>query len=119
LALVQFSSIDPFLVVLLGFGSVQLLVGIALEPALMGRSLNLSALVIITSLVIWGLLWGIPGLFLATPMTVMAALICAHFESSRWIAVLLSSDGRITPPTGRIRRRDRERAAVENRTAAE
>ncbi|MGF1560785.1 MAG: AI-2E family transporter, partial [Geminicoccaceae bacterium] len=65
LALVQFSTIEPFLVVLLGVGSVQLLVGSALEPALMGRSLNLSGLVIITCLVIWGVLWGIAGLFLA------------------------------------------------------
>jgi AI-2 transport protein TqsA len=51
---------------------------------------------------IWGLLWGIVGAFLAAPMTVMLMIVLAQFESTRWIAILLSADGRPTPETPRL-----------------
>ena len=35
------------------------------------------------------------GLFLAVPITVILMIICAHFDPTRWVAVLLSSDGEI------------------------
>jgi hypothetical protein len=33
------------------------------------------------------------GAFLSTPLTVMAMVILAQFDGSRWIAVILSADG--------------------------
>jgi AI-2 transport protein TqsA len=95
LALIQFDTITPFLIILLGIGSIQMLVGNVLEPQLMGKSLNVSPLAIILSLVIWGFMWGIPGMFLAVPITVVAMIIFSHFESTRWIALLMSQDGRL------------------------
>jgi hypothetical protein len=32
-------------------------------------------------------------MFLSTPLTVMVLVICAQFEGSRWLAVLLSANG--------------------------
>jgi AI-2 transport protein TqsA len=95
LALVQFDSLKPFLVVVIGITGVQLLMGNLIEPRLMGGSLNLSPLVIILSLVLWGTLWGIVGMFLCVPITVVLTIILSHFPQSRPIAILLSQDGRI------------------------
>lgn len=95
MALVQFESITSFLVILLGIGTVQFLIGNVLEPSMMGRSLNISPLVIIISLVAWGVLWGIAGMFLSIPITMVAILIMYNFENTRWIALLLSRDGKL------------------------
>ena len=59
-----------------------------------GESLNLSTLVVLLALAIWGTIWGIAGAFLAAPLTVMLMIVLAQFPSVRWIAVLLSADGK-------------------------
>ena len=79
-------------------GATQFLIGSVIEPQVMGRTLNVSSLVIILALTFWGTLWGVAGMFLSVPITVMLAIVCAHFTNLRWIAVLLSSDGRIPEP---------------------
>jgi predicted PurR-regulated permease PerM len=66
-----------------------------IEPALLGRSLNLSPLVVIVSLVVWGTIWGVVGMFLCVPITVVMLIVLAHFETTRPVAVLLSADGKI------------------------
>lgn len=93
LTLVQFDTLTPFLLVTVGLGAVQFIVGNVIEPAFMGKSLNLSSFMIVLSLTFWGLLWGIPGMFLSVPIMVMTAIVCARFEGLRGIAVILSADG--------------------------
>lgn len=95
LALVQFEPLTPFVVVVLGLGVTQFFIGNVVEPAMMGSSLNLSSFVIILSLTFWGMIWGIAGMILCVPITVIVAIVCANFDRLRWIAVLLSADGRV------------------------
>ncbi len=95
LALIQFDTITPFLVVAVALGAIQFAIGNLLEPRIMGRSLNISPLVVILSLAIWGTIWGIVGMFLSVPIMVIVMIVCAHFQSTRPIAVALSGDGRI------------------------
>lgn len=95
LALVQFSTPVPFFIVLGGIGGVQFLIGNVLEPRLTGSSLNISPLVVILSLALWGSIWGIVGMFLCVPLTVIAMIILSYFERTRPIAILLSGDGRV------------------------
>lgn len=59
------------------------------EPMLLGRAVGLSPLVILGSLAFWGLLWGLPGMFLAVPLTVVAVIVMEHFETTRPVARLL------------------------------
>jgi predicted PurR-regulated permease PerM len=61
----------------------------------MGKSLNLSPLVILLSLSVWGSLWGFAGALLAVPMTVTVMIILTQFASTRPIAILMSDSGRI------------------------
>ena len=95
LTLVQFDNLTPFLIVLLVFGTIQVVTANVIEPAIMGSTLNLSPLVVIVSLMVWGTIWGVVGMFLCVPITVVSLIVLAQFETTRPIAVLLSSDGRI------------------------
>lgn len=95
IALVQFESWLPFIVITSGIVSIQFIVGNFIEPRFLGKSLNLSGLVILFALALWGAVWGILGMFLSVPITVMMMIIFAHFESTRPIAIMLSQDGQI------------------------
>lgn len=99
LTLIQFDNLTPFLIVLMVFGSIQVVTANLIEPAIMGRSLNLSPLVVIVSLIVWGTIWGVVGMFLCVPIMVVALIVLAQFETTRPIAVLLSADGRIPEST--------------------
>ncbi len=95
LVLVQFGSFGPFFASLILLTAIQIGVGNVLEPRLMGSSLNLSPMAILVALAVWGGLWGVAGMFLCVPITVIVMIVCAHFESTRPMAVLLSADGRL------------------------
>jgi AI-2 transport protein TqsA len=95
IALVQFETLYPFIIVAGSLGIAQFAIGNVLEPRLMGRSLNLSTLVIFLSLVFWGSIWGILGMILCVPIMVIVMIVLAHFPKSRPIAILLSGDGRV------------------------
>ncbi|MEO0397953.1 MAG: AI-2E family transporter [Pseudomonadota bacterium] len=66
-----------------------------IEPRLMGRSLNLSPLIILLSLAVWGTVWGFAGALLAVPMTVTVMIILTQFEATRPIAIMMSDNGDI------------------------
>jgi predicted PurR-regulated permease PerM len=67
-------------------------------PRMQGASLNIDPLVVLLSLAFWGVIFGMAGAFLSTPLTVMVMAICAEIPATRGIAVLLSSDGKPFPP---------------------
>lgn len=96
LTLIQFDTFTPFLVVGIGLTSAQFVVGNVIEPKLMGSSLNLSPLVVLLSLALWGSLWGIPGMFLCVPIMVIILIILSHFDPTRPLAVMLSESGELT-----------------------
>lgn len=95
LALVQFEGLSNFFIVLFSLITIQVLIGNFLEPRFAGRSLNLSPLVILLSLVFWGKILGIVGMFLCVPITVILNIILANFESTKSIAIMLSANGKI------------------------
>jgi len=93
--ILQFDSLVPFAVVATGLALIQFAIGNALEPRIMGSRFNLSGLVIVLSLVIWGNIWGIIGMVLCVPIMMILSIIFANFPQTRPIAVLLSQDGNI------------------------
>lgn len=88
---------DPVNLVILvsALAGIQVVAGEVILPRVMGARLNLSSVVILLMLVVWGAMWGPAGMFLAIPMTVIVVLITARFPTSRPIAILLSRDGRL------------------------
>ena len=92
-ALVQFDSTGQALALGVLLLVVQSLIANTLQPKMMGDSMNLSALVVVIALVVWGALWGGVGAFLSAPLTVIIMVVLAQFPSTRWLAVALSADG--------------------------
>ena len=92
-ALIQFEPVWPAIVLLAVLQSIQFVVGNVVLPRMQGQSLNIDPLVVLLSLAFWGAIWGVAGMFLSTPLTVMAMVILAQFDGTRWVAVLLSADG--------------------------
>ena len=94
-AMVQFGDINIPLIMFFVLGTVQTLIGNVLEPKLMGDSLNISPLVALLSLAFWGAIWGIAGMVVSVPITVILIILLAHFEKTRSLAILLSQNGKV------------------------
>ena len=101
-ALVQFPTVWESIALFCGLQTILFVVGSILLPRMQRDGLNIDPVVVLLSLAVWGAIWGIPGMFLSTPLTVTAIIILAQFPNARWIAVLLSGDGHPEPaaPTG-------------------
>lgn len=98
IALAQSDGYFLFLLVLGGIGAFQVMIGNVIEPRLMGSSFNLSPIVILLNLALWGTIWGIPGAFLCVPFLIIFTIIMSHFPRTRPIAIVLSSDGDLRVP---------------------
>ena len=70
-------------------------IGGLLEPRLTGNTLNLSPIVILLSLGLWGSIWGVMGMFLCVPLMTILNIILAQFNTTRPLAVLLTADGQL------------------------
>jgi len=95
IALFQFGDFTHFFMVLGIIGSIQMIVGNVLEPKIMGNSLNVSSLVVIIALSFWGIVWGVVGMILSVPITVVLIILFAQFPSTKSIAILLSEKGKV------------------------
>ncbi len=94
-AVSQFESMLPIAIVCVGLILTQFFFGNYLEPKILGRTLNLSPLVIIISLVIWGMIWGVVGMFLCVPIMSLVMAALSAIPSTQKIAILLSEGGEI------------------------
>lgn len=94
-SLITAPSLQQPILTAIGLIGLQILFGNLLEPKLTGKSLNLSTLAILINLVFWGMIWGIAGMFFSVPLLVAVFIITAQFDSTRWVAILLSADGKI------------------------
>jgi predicted PurR-regulated permease PerM len=97
-ALIQFPTVTQALVLLVGIEVIFFFVGNVVLPKLQGDSLNQDPVVVLLALAFWSAIWGLPGAFLSSPLTVALMVVLAQFPGSRWIAILLSADG--LPDTG-------------------
>ena len=93
-ALVQFNGhVHQALILFAGAEAIHFVVGNFVAPRMQGVTLNVDPVVVVLSLAFWGAIWGVPGMFLSTPLTVVAIVILLQFPQTHWIAVLLSRDG--------------------------
>ncbi|MBN9691364.1 MAG: AI-2E family transporter [Verrucomicrobia bacterium] len=95
MTILQFGEPGIILGMLLALTSVQFVIGNFLDPYVMGSSLNLSPFAILLSLAVWSEVWGIPGAFLAVPITAIMTIVFSEFAGTRPLAVLLSKSGRV------------------------
>lgn len=92
-ALVQFPTYWQAIVLFFGLQTILFIVGNLIQPRMQGDNQNIDPVVVLLSLAFWGKIWGVVGMFLSTPLAVMAMAVLAEFRGSRWMAILLSGDG--------------------------
>lgn len=94
-AILQFGDLTPGILVLSIVGAIQLVIGNFVEPRLMGNTLNMSPLVVFLTLAIWGVIWGVSGMLLSVPITVILIIIMSEFPGTKPFAILLSQRGNL------------------------
>ncbi len=93
MALVQYESFGYALLLTGVIIVVQNIIGNIIEPKIFGDRLGLNPLVILISLLIWGYIWGIVGMFLAVPLTAIGKIIMSNSNSKnlRFITHLMGN----------------------------
>jgi AI-2 transport protein TqsA len=71
---------------------MQFVMGNVLEPQIMGKSMNLSPIIILLSLIFWGWLWGVVGMFLAVPVTSAIKIILDSIPPLEPVAAAMSGE---------------------------
>lgn len=89
-AVVQFESWQSAAAVFAGMNLIQFLIGSYLEPRVAGNALAVSPFMVLFAVFFWSFLWGIPGAFIGVPVLIAIVTLCDEYQSSRWVADLLS-----------------------------
>ena len=71
------------------FGFIQFIEGNFITPKITGNKVSLNAFVSILSIVLFSMLWGIPGMILALPITASLKVIFDHSENMKGVGFLL------------------------------
>jgi predicted PurR-regulated permease PerM len=89
LAVVQFGSLGRPLWILACLLVIDNFVAYLFEPKVLGMRLNMSVPVIFLSLLLWGSLWGAPGILLAVPLTTSLKIIMEDIPGLQHFSLLL------------------------------
>jgi AI-2 transport protein TqsA len=92
-ALIQFPTVWQAITIFAVIQVVATIVGNFIYPRLQAHTQNIDPVATLLSLAFWSWLWGLPGAFLAVPMTLMAMMVFSQFPSTRLVAAMLSNDG--------------------------
>jgi predicted PurR-regulated permease PerM len=94
LSLFSFVEIDTsgtLLFFILTITAVQVVMGSILEPIFMGKTFSINIITVLVMLMLWGYIWGIPGLILSIPITVVLKIILEQIPYTKVLADLMSS----------------------------
>lgn len=79
-----------------GYGLINMFLDNFVQPLLLGRRFGLSILVVVLCVLFWGWLWGLIGIILAVPLTMILKVVLDNSDEFRWVAVAIgqgSKDG--------------------------
>ncbi|MGB5809101.1 MAG: AI-2E family transporter [Polyangiales bacterium] len=81
----------PAIVIAVGYGAINLMIGIGIEPRWAGDATDLSPTVVVLSMVFWGFVLGPIGALLSVPLTIIVRITASQSEEWAWLALLLRS----------------------------
>lgn len=79
-------------------GGVEIIFGAILEPIFMGKTFSINVIAILVMLMFWGYLWGIPGMIMSIPITVLIKIILDQFPKTQRLGKLLAGPEVIKNP---------------------
>ncbi len=77
-----------------GYGLINMFLDNFVQPLLLGRRFGLSILVVVLCVLFWGWLWGLIGIILAVPLTMILKVVLENSDEFRWVAVAIGQDSR-------------------------
>jgi len=83
--------------VLVFFIVLEIAVSNFVEPWLYGSHTGISALALVTTAMVWTLLWGLPGLILSTPLTVCLIVMGRYMPQMSFLHILLGDEAELAP----------------------
>ncbi|MFT5185748.1 MAG: AI-2 transport protein TqsA, partial [Flavobacteriales bacterium] len=89
-SLVELDPSGTLLAFVLVISGVQVLMGALLEPILLGKTFSINVVTVLVMLMLWGFIWGVPGLIMAIPITVFVKIVLEQFPKTKVIAGLMS-----------------------------
>ena len=87
------TDLNTTLILIVLYLSINIFISNILEPKFMGKELGLSPLIIFFSLILWGWVLGIIGMFLAVPITMTLKIAFESNDATKWISLLMSDIG--------------------------
>lgn len=93
-ALIQFPTLWQAMTIFVVTQVAAAIVGNLIYPRMQAETQNIDPVVTLLALSFWTVLWGLAGAFLAVPLTLMSMMVFAQFEDTKWVAALLSNDGK-------------------------
>ena len=98
-AFIELDSTGTLLFFILTITAVQVLFGGVVEPIFMGKTFSVNVITVLVMLMLWGYIWGIPGLIMSIPITVFIKIILEQFPKTKIIANLMGgSDQKVNLP---------------------
>ena len=91
LSLVQL-GLPSAIVTTVAYVAINGVIGNFIEPRIMGRSLGLSPLVVLISLIFWGWALGPVGMLLAIPLTILLKIIFDNREETKYFGLILGDE---------------------------
>lgn len=98
------ATIGPIVIGLLQYGlgfrvialtvillAVHNIVGSFIEPHYLGKKMDLSPVFVLFSLIFWGWIWGITGMFLAVPIAAVMKILFSNIGPLKPLAILMGS----------------------------
>ncbi len=92
-AMVELDPSGTLLAFALVITGVQVLMGAILEPVFLGKTFSINVITVLVMLMLWGFIWGVPGLIMAIPITVFVKIVLEQFPRTQVIARLMSGSG--------------------------
>jgi AI-2 transport protein TqsA len=72
--------------------AIQFVIGSFVQPRVQGHALDLHPVVIVLALIFFGMIWGLMGAFLATPITAVVRIIFERIPITRPLAAMLAGN---------------------------
>ncbi len=91
-ALVSFESTYYAFLVAATFLTITSLEGQFITPAILGRSMSMSPVIVFLSIVLWGWMWGVMGVFLSVPILIAARMACEGYDGLQPLAFILGAE---------------------------
>jgi predicted PurR-regulated permease PerM len=91
-AFVELDPTSTLFFFILSCTMVQVIFGAVLEPVFMGKSFSINIITVLVMLMLWGFIWGVPGLIMSIPITVFLKILFEQFRSTQIISKLISGN---------------------------